>query len=775
MCSVINLNLVDNLRNWAKQKNNIYIGRATRDLQGSKWANPYIIGDRYDRKTVIFLYEKYILGRKKLYKSLLELEGKTLGCWCTPKACHGEVLQRHREKMSQTKMASEEAATNQYQLMNLGTNVTVEDILNFLGFTNTESERKACSVAISVKAGENFAFVMVPQKMGARVEDRNGTNLHGRMVKIQRMNGKEMSTPPITENKSTENMGTDVGIQSGMATTESTRSYSAATGSSSNSDRIHEYVEIDTSYYHDCRHMPTNASVYLAIQNTFGEDEDRRTKPPAYEEKGIYRLEVSDINRYKGVEDLELLGQKIARVTVRSEKIVVTDEGRIKRFQQHDPNDLFIKLPNADCYPLNRISDDDIIEAIMAMNIGRIKRAPQRLLDRQKMEFTGDKFFVLKNVSTEDRQRVPTEFSFNDPTFGKLVMRVNHRFRIRFCSYCGNRHEAVCPVREKVERLRAEKEEMIKDKIMSLKVMGDSTIRYLNSTAVQGDVEAMSGGTTGNLLNALEVDDDVDKKETIVLVSGANEKNANYSPSEYIYALKKIRERVSHLLNTSGKKVALLPPPKPVEYRNPVEEVKEEIFNEHLLQMEKDGVKVWENPIEGYEEDFGRHPSPEQSLALGKYIQQKLATDFNLPLFMKSATEDVIALRNKYWHVTTFYKFGCGACASRAKNKWYNICNLCKEAAQKDEEVQKKAQWFAERVNEIMPLPQHSEDEHSEDELKCDDCNVFFTELSDIRRHFTESHPDADFKFKRAKFSTNNHNDDGKRGRREKKVPIKSL
>ena len=67
-------------------------------------------------------------------------------------------------------------------------------------------------------------------------------------------------------------------------------------------------------------------------------------------------------------------------------------------------------------------------------------------------------------------------------------------------------HDAVCPVREKVEALRAQKAAMTAQKSLplkviglplkviglALKVIGDSTIRYLNETAVQGDVEAMT-------------------------------------------------------------------------------------------------------------------------------------------------------------------------------------------------------------------------------------------------------------------------------------------
>jgi hypothetical protein len=65
----------------------IYIGR------GSKWGNPYIIGRDGTREEVIDKYRKYVLMRRKdLLNSLEELEGKRLGCWCAPKACHGDVL-----------------------------------------------------------------------------------------------------------------------------------------------------------------------------------------------------------------------------------------------------------------------------------------------------------------------------------------------------------------------------------------------------------------------------------------------------------------------------------------------------------------------------------------------------------------------------------------------------------------------------------------------------------------------------------------------------------
>ena len=66
----------------------VYIGRP------SKWGNPFSIGKDGDREEVIQKYEQWIKTQPHLVSALHELKGKTLGCWCKPKACHGDVLAR---------------------------------------------------------------------------------------------------------------------------------------------------------------------------------------------------------------------------------------------------------------------------------------------------------------------------------------------------------------------------------------------------------------------------------------------------------------------------------------------------------------------------------------------------------------------------------------------------------------------------------------------------------------------------------------------------------
>lgn len=66
--------------------NYVYIGR------GSKWGNPYHIGNDGTRQEVIIKYEKYIRSRPELLTDLPGLEGQVLGCYCKPKSCHGDIL-----------------------------------------------------------------------------------------------------------------------------------------------------------------------------------------------------------------------------------------------------------------------------------------------------------------------------------------------------------------------------------------------------------------------------------------------------------------------------------------------------------------------------------------------------------------------------------------------------------------------------------------------------------------------------------------------------------
>ena len=76
-----------------RDAHDVYIGRP------SKWGNPFSHLDGTlaefrvaSREEAISKYRKWIATQPHLMSSLGELRGKVLGCWCSPKACHGDVL-----------------------------------------------------------------------------------------------------------------------------------------------------------------------------------------------------------------------------------------------------------------------------------------------------------------------------------------------------------------------------------------------------------------------------------------------------------------------------------------------------------------------------------------------------------------------------------------------------------------------------------------------------------------------------------------------------------
>jgi hypothetical protein len=82
-----------------KDQYDVYIGRP------SIFGNPFEIGIHGSRDEVIDKYKRWLLNgssfgnqeaskekRRSILASLSTLRDKVLGCWCSPLACHGDVL-----------------------------------------------------------------------------------------------------------------------------------------------------------------------------------------------------------------------------------------------------------------------------------------------------------------------------------------------------------------------------------------------------------------------------------------------------------------------------------------------------------------------------------------------------------------------------------------------------------------------------------------------------------------------------------------------------------
>lgn len=76
-----------------KEKFDVYIGRP------SIWGNPFSHKEKtsaqfkvQSREEAVRMYKQWLLNNSTLMAKLPELKGKTLGCWCSPLSCHGDVL-----------------------------------------------------------------------------------------------------------------------------------------------------------------------------------------------------------------------------------------------------------------------------------------------------------------------------------------------------------------------------------------------------------------------------------------------------------------------------------------------------------------------------------------------------------------------------------------------------------------------------------------------------------------------------------------------------------
>lgn len=97
--SIKKKHLVENGHNtlvdWLQDSDHMYIGRNMSfyvpGATASKWKNPYNL-KKYSLEESLELYEEHIRSTPDLINAIPELKGKTLGCWCKPNKCHGDIL-----------------------------------------------------------------------------------------------------------------------------------------------------------------------------------------------------------------------------------------------------------------------------------------------------------------------------------------------------------------------------------------------------------------------------------------------------------------------------------------------------------------------------------------------------------------------------------------------------------------------------------------------------------------------------------------------------------
>ena len=165
-----------------------------------------------------------------------------------------------------------------------------------------------------------------------------------------------------------------------MVTEGNTTSRNYANVANTNNTIKYEYVEVDATAVNNCYKLPTSAKISYAIRLSFGEDEERRIFAPRFYNPGVWRIETPNIERYRNVTEL-LPGEgeePLAKITIRTEQLMVKPDGSVRRRQVRSENDLLVTLRDADTQLFSNVTNEDIIKEIVNLGIGTIKRSPQR-------------------------------------------------------------------------------------------------------------------------------------------------------------------------------------------------------------------------------------------------------------------------------------------------------------------------------------------------------------------------------------------------------------
>ena len=126
----------------------------------------------------------------------------------------------------------------------------------------------------------------------------------------------------------------------------------------------------------------------------------------------------------------------------------------------------------------------------------------------------------------------------------------------------------------------------------------------------------MSGGGVGNILNAIEVDEESKEVKAIAIIAGSNDIKQETDMGEFLWVMNKSNERIKELAKT--KTVGIMPPPV-TKFSEAEQVVRGELFNEMLQHLsEIPNVHVLQNPVEEYSDDG--HPSITETTEIVRHL-----------------------------------------------------------------------------------------------------------------------------------------------------------
>ena len=628
MVNIINLRTVVDIESWLNDPNHVYIGRATKNLKASKWENPFKITSTNSREQVIASYEKYINNNLDLLQCVSELKGKTLGCWCSPQVCHGNILHQlagnvpvnadDHVGIAETTM-SENNLTTLY-VKNLGEDITQDDLITLFGLDKSEALKNTSQITLIHNNDSNVAIISVLEELYADLVKLNGVTFKGKDLVI-----------------------------SGDPSGDSSDQNNEENADDTSSEPI-EYLRLDTRIPEWVFHQVSDIEIIEALEDQFGDDMSK-----SVEDLGRWRASLQGQFRVDS-SDYSLYANK--SLTIRETAIPFTpvyvrnndNHSRGQTFRDNRREGTLITIYRAYRAPLRNISNEEFDDYFANIGIEVIKQT-QPQLKKGTNVLNNNRYLVVQKLDDDEeaKKRIGTSI-----TIGNRRFNIGYDGLQKHCFLCGRKHGYDCPQRARFEHLKKLRD----GKTGKRKIYGTSVLRHANQLATTSDISCMSGGGIGQLVNAISMDK---KHEEVVIAGGTNEIVHAREDTEFVYTIDKSLEKLSKLaeeVKTSFvfPSLALTTPPL-LARAIYLEEGLKKLANVNLIKPEE--VEMDDT-----------HPTESGT----KQIIKELHGTFNDLILEEADDNDLTA--KKYSKVHKMYKVGCRACSD--PNLHTYLCDTCK-------------------------------------------------------------------------------------------------
>ena len=647
--NIVNLHTVEDIDSWLENPTNTYIGRGTEKLSASKWGNPYKVNKKNTREKVTGLYEKHIKGNKKLANSIGELKGKNLGCWCSPKLCHGEILHRLAgnipvyENTTTMATAAEEneiqtetsQTTTQRMIVitNIDPAVTEEQLCSTLALDATPFMKDNSAIQIyDNDDGGRSAKISVPDNVAEHLLNLQGKTVQGRKWQVQEIfetdEERNIEVLETTDPPEPERDINDI-----------------------------RYMIIDCRFPCWVWNQVKLIEVIDALQIDHEED---YSKSVGRLKTGIWSLDSDNFSRYvgktitiRGVDiNLKPKYKQLQRMDDgsngrtysfgkprRREGTLITIFGAYQRRNRHIPNELFD-------------------ENFQNMNGVEVIKQTEPQKTKGTTVLNNNRYLVVKSVDPQVKKL----------DVGTSMTIMGNRFNIaydgmeRFCFLCNAKHGAGCPVKMRFDMLKL----MRAGKTDKRKIYSTSVLAHTNQLALTTDVACMSGGGIGQLCNVIPSDT---KHEEVIILAGTNEITRTENLHEFVYTIEKTVEKLRAL--AEDNQVTMVIPVTPCV--NATEMGKAKFLEQQLTEVKE--IKTVKLNTDTIEFD-GVHPTRVGT----EDIIRQLNDLYDKEIVLPDATSEDLTTPSRYSKVQGIFKVGCRACQTTDICAF--LCDTCKASSE---------------------------------------------------------------------------------------------